>query len=189
LTSLTEDALEAVKRIYAEVPKSARTFIEEFEARMDDAAISNATYDFRILLVPKSSTKAKADLAVEFLDKSKLSEEQLKAVETATVISRDRHVEAANLDRMKAGEVVKKVQVVYPHFSIQRDHVLAWKFFKIRPASNSADPMKTDARYCVYDRAHKDYIYSEAWVEKLKVELANEPAEKVASWRQAVNGD
>ena len=188
LTSLTDDAVDAVKRVYSQVPKSAKTFIEQFEATLNDAMLSNAAYDFRILLVPKASSKARADLAVEFIDKSKLTIEELKAVESATVIIRDRHVEAANLDRMKAGEVVQKVRGVYQAFSIQRDHVIAWKHFRIRPATKSADPMKTDARYCVYDRAHKDYLYSEAWVEKLKAELASDPAQKIESWRRSSNG-
>jgi hypothetical protein len=173
LSSLTEDALDAVKRIHAQVPISTKTFIETFEAGMDDAALSNPAYDFRILLVPKTSSKAKADLAVEFIDMSKLSADELKAVQTATVIIRDRHVETANLDRMKAGEVVDKVRAVYPKFSVQREHVLAWKHYNIRPASNSPDPTKTDPRYCVYDRAHKDYLYTDAWVEKLKAELVS----------------
>jgi hypothetical protein len=32
---------------------------------------------------------------------------------------------------------------------------------------------KTDARYCVYDAAHGDYVYTDAWIEKLTGDLAD----------------
>jgi hypothetical protein len=31
----------------------------------------------------------------------------------------------------------------------------------------------TDSKYCVYDAAHKDYLYTEAWVDKLAKNLAD----------------
>ncbi|MDQ2843410.1 MAG: DUF3644 domain-containing protein [Acidobacteriota bacterium] len=183
---LTEDAVEAVRRVYNQVPVTTRSFIEMFEATMDDVALSDPAYDFRVFLVPKTSSKAKADLAIEFVDLAKLTAEGRAAIEGARVIIRDRHVEAANLDRMRAGEVVEKVRGVYPAFSTQGGHVPAWKHFKIRPNSKAADPTKTDARYCVYDRAHRDYLYTDAWVDKLKAELADNPDQKVKSWKSAI---
>lgn len=181
--SITEDAVDAVKRVYAQVPVAARTFIQTFEAPLDDAMLSDPAYDFRIFLLPKASSKAKADLAVEFVDLAKLTDAQRGEIDRATVVIRDRHVAAANLNAMMAGEVVARVQAVYPRFTTQGGHVFAWKHFGIRPAKNAADPMRTDARYCVYDRAHKDYVYTEAWVEKLKGEMANDPAGKIAAWK------
>ena len=186
--SLTEDAVDAVKRVHAQVPSAARTFIQTFEARLDEAVLSNSAYDFRIFLLPKTSTKAKADLAVEFVDLAKLTDAQREDIDRATVVIRDRHVAQANLNAMMAGEVVAKVQAVYPQFTTQGGHVFAWKHFAIRPAKNAPDPMRTDARYCVYDRAHKDYVFTEAWVEKLKAELADDPAGKIASWKAEARG-
>ncbi len=54
-------------------------------------------------------------------------------------------------------------------------HIRAWKFHRVRPAKGAADPTATDARYCVYDRAHNDYLYTEAWVAKLIRELGEHP--------------
>jgi len=38
----------------------------------------------------------------------------------------------------------------------------------------AAKPEATDARYCIFDKAHKDYLYTAAWVAKLTAELATE---------------
>ena len=46
-------------------------------------------------------------------------------------------------------------------------HSMAWKHFKIRPAGTSNGPERTNATYCVYDSAHKDYLYTTAWIDKL----------------------
>jgi len=70
-------------------------------------------------------------------------------------------------------------------------HVLAWRHHEVRPTSNAADPARTDSRYCFYDRAHNDYLYSSAWVAKLEAEL-EDGEEAVRRWnrgRRARAGD
>jgi hypothetical protein len=184
LSSLTDDAVEAAKQIYERVPRRVRSFIDQYDSSQGDDVRHSDSYEFRIYLMPKTSSKAKADLAIEFVDLSKLSEEQRDAIENARVIIRDRHVETANMDRFKAGEVVERLKAVYPGFQMHH-HVLAWKKHGIRPASNAADPARTDARYAVYDRAHRDYLFTEAWFSKLAEELRTEPEATIESWRNA----
>jgi hypothetical protein len=43
----------------------------------------------------------------------------------------------------------------------------------VRPAPGDFHPERTDARYCDYSRAFKQYVYTEAWVQKLISELAD----------------
>lgn len=181
LSSLTEDAVEAAKQIYEQVPRHVRSFIDEYDEAQDDAVRHSEAYEFRIYLMPKMSSRAKADLAIEFVDLSKLSEDQLETIENARVIIRDRHVETVNINRLKAGEVVERLRGVYHAFKMHH-HVLAWKHYGIRPASNAANPTHTDARYCVYDRAHRDYLYTAAWVSKLEADLRDKPEDAIRKW-------
>lgn len=53
------------------------------------------------------------------------------------------------------------------------DHTKAWRLFKVRPRKGNAQPSNTDRRYCIYHPAHKDYTYSEAWVDRLVEEVAD----------------
>jgi hypothetical protein len=181
LTSLTHDTRQLIDEAYGETPASVLRYIESYERKLEHAVLVNESYDFRIYLMPKASPSER-DLPVEFVDLSKLSAEEAQAVENARVIIRDRHVEAVNVNRLKAGEVVARVQSLYAAFSVYY-HTLAWRHYRIRPPSNAADPMQTDAHYCVYDRAHRDYLYTEAWVERLKTDLDGDPEAVVASWK------
>ncbi len=52
-------------------------------------------------------------------------------------------------------------------------HAKCWKHFNTRPAGKSVDPTACDNRHCYYDVAHKDYIYTPAWVEFLVGRLSN----------------
>ena len=52
-------------------------------------------------------------------------------------------------------------------------HTMAWKHFQVRPVSKSNKPERTNHTYCVYDNAHKDYLYTKAWINKLIHELSD----------------
>lgn len=181
ISSLTHESAQLLEQAYEAVPSSVLRFIESFESRLDHGIRVSETYDFRVYLMPKASP-ADRDLPIEFVDVSKLSAEEAEAVENARVIIRDRQVEAINVNRLKASEVVSQVQAVYPPFSVYY-HTLAWRRFGIRPPGNAPDPAHTDARYAIYDRAHHDYLYTEAWVERLKVELGADPEGVITSWK------
>lgn len=53
-------------------------------------------------------------------------------------------------------------------------HTSAWKHFKIRPQSGAKKPEQTITELCVYDSAHADYLYTDAWVSRLIKELSVE---------------
>jgi len=50
-------------------------------------------------------------------------------------------------------------------------HTAAWHRHKVRPVVGSAKPDATDSRYCVYDTVHGDYLYTQAWIDRLVAEL------------------
>jgi len=48
-----------------------------------------------------------------------------------------------------------------------RNHTQAWKKFGARPKQGVAQPENTKRDFCVYHATHKDYTYSDQWVEFL----------------------
>jgi hypothetical protein len=52
-----------------------------------------------------------------------------------------------------------------------------WKSLRVRPGRKTDHPENTDQRYCVWDEPHGDYLYTQAWVEKVirtrKAQLIN----------------
>ena len=94
-----------------------------------------------------------------------------------------KEVPVSNLDTLKAADVVKKVQAALGNPKADRGgksvdkfnqaiHVRCWRRYKVRPASGSSTPQETNRKFCVFDKRHNDYGYTQAWadflVEKLK---------------------
>jgi len=52
-------------------------------------------------------------------------------------------------------------------------HTQMWKKHKVRPSSKDEDPKKCETQYCQYDELHKDYIYTDEWVDLLVKEIKN----------------
>jgi hypothetical protein len=185
LSSLTDDAIKVVKTIRARIPNRVVSYIESFDAAVGEEVAGNPTYEFRVILIPKVGNKTDNDMAIEFLNVNVLDEEKRAEFEQALVLVRDRRVEVAHEDHLKPSEVVKAVvEAVYASFTIN-DHANAWRHFGVRPPSSAANKAKTKSRYCVWDRAHNDYVYTKAWVDKLIDELAVDPKAKLASWKPA----
>ncbi|MBV8600701.1 MAG: DUF3644 domain-containing protein, partial [Candidatus Eremiobacteraeota bacterium] len=131
LLSLARNALDAMKESYRRVPAATRKFIEAFDAATDDATRSDPAYDFKVYLIPKSAGGPEADLAMEFVRLEDLAPEQREQVQAGTVLIRDRHVEVANVDRLKPSDVVARVRPVWEKFSLYY-HTLAYRYFKVR---------------------------------------------------------
>ena len=60
-----------------------------------------------------------------------------------------------------------------PYVFTMGSHTAAWRHFKIRPQGSVPKPELTASEFCVHDRAHNDYLYTKAWVDKLCRELAD----------------
>ena len=52
------------------------------------------------------------------------------------------------------------------------NHTQAWKHYKVRPRAGTKHPENTNKEFCLYHNAHKDYTYSDAWVDKLAKSVA-----------------
>jgi len=98
-----------------------------------------------------------------------------------------KEVPVSNLDTMKAGDVVKKVQGALGSPKIDRGgksvdkfnlaiHTRCWRRYKARPPSGSSVPQETNSKFCVYDKRHNDYGYTQAWVDFL-IQKLNDAAE------------
>jgi len=67
LTTLTEDSVAAVKNAYELLPSRVRAFIEEYDQEIPQGVKDHPAYEFRVYLIPKTSSEKEADAAVEFV--------------------------------------------------------------------------------------------------------------------------
>lgn len=173
ISSITDDAIEAVKAVRKRIPKGVAEYIQDFDASLEPELSDHPSYDFRVYLVPKTAGKTSADVAMSFVRIEDLNPEQLALMDKMQTIIRDKEVPVSDLKALLPGEVAKQVaQLLGVRFSVN-DHSLAWKFYEVRPPEGDAHPERTKSQFCTYNRAFKRYIYSEAWVKYLARHLSN----------------
>ncbi|MBN3932556.1 DUF3644 domain-containing protein [Streptomyces verrucosisporus] len=174
--ALTADGYEEMRKAARKLPRKTRDLVARYEAGIDRSVLDDPRYDYRVRLVPITGSRTDADLAVNFVKLDDLTEDERRTMVEAgrkgTVITRDRHVEVADLDRMRPAQVAARVEKQLPfHFSASGEHVEMWKRLGVRPAKGSGDPYATVARYCSYNEAFDQYVYTQAWVKKILKEI------------------
>ena len=165
---------KAAKELATGVAKGVKDYVETFRGGLPSSTLNSTKYSFNVFLVPKVANKKDlADAAVEFIRIDEGNKDELARLEKLNVLIKEKHIPIANLDLYKPTQVVTKAQAQLPHKFTIASHTAAWQYFKVRPGSAATKPEATDSKYCVYDAAHKDYLYTEAWVDKLVNDLAN----------------
>ncbi|MBB0993651.1 DUF3644 domain-containing protein [Dietzia sp. SLG510A3-3B2-2] len=172
-SSITEDAVEAVKRVAATVPRSLQQWIYEFDSNLDESVSVSNGYDFRIFLIPQTGPKSQADAAVHFVNRNELSDDQSDIFEQVQVIVKNKNIHVSNLDKLLPQEVADRVQSKIGFRFSTNDHASAWRHYGVRPPGDLIKEDQTDQRYCVADRISKKYVYTNAWVNLLIKELSD----------------
>lgn len=74
----------------------------------------------------------------------------------------------------KPSEVVVRVAHASGRPFTSDKHQRAWKRYKARPLTGATDPAATNKDLCVYHPPYKSYTYSQAWVDFLVNEVADD---------------
>ncbi|WP_166028504.1 DUF3644 domain-containing protein [Streptomyces chilikensis] len=178
IQALTAEGYEEMRKAARKLPRKTRDLVAKFEAGIDPSMLDDPKYDYRVRLVPIIGSKTDADLAVNFVNLADLKEEERRTMVEAgrrgTVITRDRHVEVADKDRMRPSQVAACVESQLPfRFSVSPEHTEMWKRLRARPEGDAEDPYATDAKYCTYSEPFKQYVYTRAWVQRILREIGS----------------
>jgi hypothetical protein len=144
------------------------SYVEKYRNALNDEVYNSQEYSIKLIQIPKISNTSRADAAIEFVKWDELKEEDRAAYDQVAVIIKDKKVkiEAANVKRLKPGEVVQRVNANLADSPLTPNlHVVLYKLFKIRPPNGADDPFETVAEFCLYDETHNDYVYQDKWVE------------------------
>jgi len=181
----SESLVDAVKQNPESKP--VVDFIQQFRSTISPDITASGKYSFKAFLIQVANHKSEHALPVQFVHYDKLSEEERKQVAHLVAMVKFKEVPVANLNVMKAGEVVQKVQQAFGNPKVLRagkevnkfnldTHTRCWRRYKIRPPSGRPNPQETNWKFCIYDKMHNDYGYTQAWVDFL-VEKLKDPAE------------
>lgn len=155
--------LEQLKElIQHDIPPSIQALNREMMDAKTPEQREDIEYQFSVIYSIVSSSKSKAH--VQFANP-----ESAEGKEIANVLVK--HKAGDDLYPYKASIVAKMVGKKTGKSFPVTSHTKAWKKHKIRPEGNAPDPTKTNGTYCMYHKAHGDYTYSKAWVDRLIIEI------------------
>jgi hypothetical protein len=175
----------ALRELSKSSAQSVRDYIDQFRAGLDNELLNDPAFSFRVFLVPKTANRQNsADMAVEFVPYDPQNLEQTREMERLTTLIRERQIRVAGQGLMKPGRVVERVRVQISEMNLYL-HTCCWRHFNVRPSKGSDTPHGTDDRYCLYDEPHDDYLYTDAWVEKLTRELRDPEKYRSITQRRA----
>jgi hypothetical protein len=164
LSTITSDAIDAVKRVRQTLPRELLNYIQDFDAALDPGLGSEHAYEFRIQLIPQTASKTEADVAMTFVRLEDLTPEQLEQVQSAQTIIREKQVPVEDLGNLLPSEVARRVESELGSRFSTNDNTICWKFFEARPPTGSDSPERTKADFCRYNATFRQYTYTEAWV-------------------------
>lgn len=171
--------------------KQVADFIQKYRSTISADVAGSGKFAFKAFLIQVGNHKSDSALPIQFVHYDKLPEEQKKQLSNFAVMVKNKEIPVANSDTFKAGDVAKKVQAGLGNPQVDRGgkmsnrfnlsiHTRCWKRYKARPDSGSANPEATNWKYCIYDKRHNDYGYTQDWIDFLIEKLKN-PAEMNAA--------
>lgn len=122
-------------------------------------------YQFKVVYSLQSATKSTSHF--QFIEPG--SEENL---EIANVLLK--YKPADELYPFKPRIVCNLVSAASKRKFTTDKHRKAWALYKVRPTRLAADKASTNRDYCLYHAAHKDYTYSQKWVDFLLNEIQDD---------------
>jgi hypothetical protein len=163
---------KAAKALAANEAKGVREYVERFRSGLPSSTLNSTKYSFNVFLVPKvANRKELADVAVEFIKIDDSNRQELERLEKLNVLIKEKHIPISNLGLFKPTQVVAAVSARVGKRFTMGAHTAAWRRHKSRPVAGGSKPDVTDSRYCIYDAVHNDYVYTQAWIDKLIAEL------------------
>jgi Protein of unknown function (DUF3644) len=140
--------------------------VESFSEGLPPDVRDSPEFRFKVLLVQVPANRPEAaDFSMRFLKYDDIPESLRTELRDAVTLVKTKTVQAANVGNLRPSAVVKAIQAVDPRFRLH-EHTQAWKYFAVRP--REAGPEGCNTVYCQFDEAHRDIVYTQAWVEKLK---------------------
>ncbi|KPL57817.1 DUF3644 domain-containing protein [Rossellomorea vietnamensis] len=164
---MTKEQRQAQKNLLSNEVQNLVDYITKYRSELSEEVYNSQEFSVKLIAIPKVASASRNDLSIEFLRWDTLSPEEQEEVQRLTAIVKDKvvRVEGVNTGRHRPSIIVEKViESGVTDFTIN-NHTIMWKLFNVRPPIDAEDPFDTNTKYCYYDQAHNDYLYTDAWVD------------------------
>jgi hypothetical protein len=164
---------EITKQLQSSNYTELKNFVESYRLSLSDDIFGDMQYSFRVYLIPKMGNhRSSSDLSMEFIKYDPSQPDQFINLERRIAFIKEKRIQVANQGKFKPSQVSQQVASrIGKPFSISF-HTNAWKCYNVRKPGCQADGCKTS--YCQFDEPHKDYIYTQEWIDFLSNKLKDD---------------
>ena len=147
--------------------KSVISFVKDYRGLLEAEVENSQKYSFKAYLIPKiGNHRSSSDIAIEFVKYDPANPQEMEKYDKAVVAIKEKQVPVANVNFLKPSMAIEKLKEK-GFDKTMNWHVDMWRKYKVRPANNAKDKSNCKTEYCVYDKPHQDYLYTDAWVQYL----------------------
>lgn len=148
-----------------EIPEKITALDANLREGLSEKELADLEYQFQVFYTLNSASKSAA--GIHFLKPGTDQAKDVTNVLEKYKIADDQYpYKPATLAKLIAKKTGKRFLLSH--------HTQAWRLFKVRPVKNATSPENTNKEYCIYHAAHRDYTYSEAWLNFLCDKISTE---------------
>lgn len=177
-----QEQMQAIKKVESKHYLELKDYIDAYRTSLEDTIYADNQYSFRIFLIPQlGNHQNSSDCAIEFIRYNPEQPEEFDALKRNIALIREKRVPVANQGKLKPKMVCDELSKRLGTTVNLTLHTSAWKYYGVRKQGKQ-DDCKT--AYCQFDEAHRDYVYTQAWVDFLADRLSDpSELEKVRNYR------
>jgi hypothetical protein len=169
----------AMQTLHSPMAKRIMNYVNAFRSALTAEQLNDLRFSYKVFLIPRTANRADPDdLAVWFVKPGTLSQEDQDRLQQVAALIKPMTAQVANQGRYRPKDVCDRVLPIIQgylgspiKFSPSSHHARACDHYKVRPKRGCGDPRKTDERFCHYDEAHRDYVFTDSWVKFLGDEV------------------
>lgn len=148
-----------------DLPEHIAALDASLAAKLGDGDADDLEYQFKVIYTLTSASKAKAHFQF-------VQPDSAEGKEIQNVLIKYKPVD--DIWPLKPSEVVKRVAAASGRNFTSDKHQRAWKMHKVRPKTSATNQAATNQQFCVYHHPYKSYTYSQAWVDFLIDQIADD---------------
>lgn len=183
----TEEQEKASKTLMSKDIANIKKFVDYFRDNLQHTVFDSQEYSIKLIQIPKVSNTNRSDLAVEFVRWDSLNQKDKDDYDKITAIIKDKVVkkEVLNLKKYLPTHVLEKIHEATSVKLNHYDHKCLYYIFSIRPTGKDEEkePFDTNPKFCLYDEVHKNYVFTQEWVDFL-IQLISEHKLNKPQWKE-----
>ena len=169
----TGSQAEALRKYQGRQYDAIKDYIDAYRSELPTEIYADPRFSFRVYLVPKIGNHASSsDLAFEFVKHEPDNDAEYQSLANQIALIKEKRVPVANPGKFKPSTVAKIVsEKIGRHFSTH-NHTQAWRYYEVRQSGET--PEGCNVKYCQFDDVHRDYVYTQEWIDFLVRKLSDE---------------